>query len=286
MMTAAFRALGMPHTYSPLDVPKADALPRAVRLLRDGSYDGANVTLPYKREVLRHVDIVHASAEKVGAANVIALDAGRRLIAYNTDVGALEAEIGAATAARSRAAIIGAGGGALAALVACKNLGFPVVGVTTRSWPDTTAVVDAASAERVRALGGIAAVWPGGSREAPLSKLSTELRLQFAELARYADIVIQATSAGMTGGPDGSGVGSMIAFDKMPKTAVAFDLIYRPARTPFLRAAETAGLRAISGLGMLVRQAEATFKIWLGVEPPPGVMRKAAEVVVNGTPAG
>jgi shikimate 5-dehydrogenase len=47
--------------------------------------------------------------------------------------------------------------------------------------------------------------------------------------------------------------------------------------------AEDAGLKAISGLGMLVRQAEGTFKIWTGADPKPGVMRRAAEVMLAAT---
>lgn len=281
MMTAAFRAAGLQHTYSPLDLVRPEGLKRAIQLIRDGSYDGANVTLPYKRDVLKHVDRVDATAERVGAANVIAIDEKRRLVAYNTDVGALEAELREATSGRRRAAIIGGGGAALAAVAACKALDFAVVGVTTRSWADTAAIYESETAERVRALGGIAAVWPAGSKEPASTKLSTEMRLQFAELARFADVVVQATSTGMAGGPPGDAVAAMVPFDGMSKDAVAFDLVYRPAVTPFLLAAERAGLRAISGLGMLVRQAEATYKIWLGQDPPPGVMRKAAEVVVS-----
>ncbi len=281
MMTAAFRAAGLQHTYSPLDLVRPEGLKRAVQLIRDGSYDGANVTLPYKRDVLKLVDRVDATAERVGAANVIALDEKRRLVAYNTDVGALVAELREATSGRRRAAIIGAGGAALAAVAACKELDFAVVGVTTRSWPDTAAIYESETAERVRALGGIAAVWPSGSKAPASTKLSTEMRLQFAELARFADVVVQATSAGMAGGPPGDAVAAMVPFEGMSKDAVAFDLVYRPALTPFLLAAERAGLRAISGLGMLVRQAEATYKIWLGQDPPPGVMRRAAEVVVS-----
>ena len=77
----------------------------------------------------------------------------------------------------------------------------------------------------------------------------------------------------------------MLPFEKMPKHAVALDLVYRPPLTPFLMKAEAAGLRGVSGLGMLIRQAEATYRLWMGSDPPPGVMQRAAEVMLSGTPS-
>ncbi len=281
MMTAAFRTAGLPHTYSPLDVAKPESLGRAVQLIRDRSYDGANVTLPYKRAVLDLVDVVDDTAKEAGSANVISIDAKQRLVAHSTDLGALEAEIGAATKQRLRAAILGAGGAATAALAACKRLGFAVVGVTTRSWRDTASIHESDSAQRVRELGGLTAVWPTEPEGGGRSKLSTVMRLQWGELAETADIVIQATSAGMVGADPGEEIAAVVPFEHMKPSAVAMDLVYRPAMTPFLRVAEQNGLRILPGLGMLVRQAEASFKIWTGQDPPEGVMRRAAEMVVN-----
>jgi len=283
MMTAAFRAAGFPHTYTPVDVNAHDVLVRAVRFIRDGLHDGANVTTPYKRDVLKLVDEVDPVARRVGAANVLAMNDRGRLCAYNTDVAAIEAEIAGATSARSRVAILGGGGAAAAAIAACKNLEFAVIGVTTRSWGDTETTFEAESAKQVRALGGIAAVWPSGERIVPGSKFSVAMRLQWAELAQQADIVIQATSAGMLDGPNGENVAGVVPFDKMPKETIAYDLVYRPAVTPFLARASGAGLRAISGLGMLVRQAEASYRLWMKEDPPAGAMRRAAAVVIANT---
>jgi len=284
MLTAAFRAASLQHTYSPLDVTDVRSLGRAIQLIKDGLYDGANITVPYKRVAMELCDVVDASAEAARAANVLTKDAKGRVVAMNTDAAALEAEIALATKGRSRAAILGAGGAATAAIVACKKLNFAIVGVTTRSWRDTEAAFEAESAERVRALGALTAVWPSEERDTPSSKLSMAMRLQWTELAERADIVIQATSAGMLGGDPGEEVASVVPFAKMPKTAVALDVVYRPAVTPFLAKAQGEGLTAISGLGMLVRQAEASYRIWVGEAPPEGVMKKAAEIVLAGRP--
>ncbi len=285
LLTAAFREAGFPHTYTPIDVPKPGDLARMVGEMRTGLLAGANVTLPHKREVLSLVDVVDETAQLVGAANVITADENGRLTAYNTDMAALEKEIVDITTHRSRVAILGAGGGAAAAIAACKKLGFSIIGVTTRSWGDTEATYDSESAKRVRRLGGLATPWPAeGGRVVPSGKLSMAMRLQWSELAEQADLVIQATSAGMMGGDLGEDVAKVVPFEKMPKHSVALDLVYRPPLTPFLIKAEAHGLLAVSGLGMLVRQAEATYRIWMGGEPVPGVMHRAAEVMLAGTP--
>lgn len=283
MLTSAFRVAGLRHTYTPLDIARPESLRRAFQMIKDGMYDGANITLPYKTTAVSLVDELDASANAVGALNVVApRGEQRKLVGYNTDVAALEAEIAAATTARSRAVVIGAGGAALAAVAACKRLGFAVVGVTTRSWGDTIAIHESKSAERIRALGGIAAVWPSGVGESSVTKLSLEMRLQWSELARSADLVVQATSAGMLGGDPGDAIATLVPFSGMRKTAVVLDVVYRPVVTPFLAAGEAAGLRTVSGLGMLVRQAEAAYRIWLGKDAPDGVMRRAANVVLSG----
>jgi shikimate 5-dehydrogenase len=58
---------------------------------------------------------------------------------------------------------------------------------------------------------------------------------------------------------------------------LVYDLVYRPPRTRLLRDAAAAGCQTISGLDMLVAQAELQFQWWTGQQPPAGVMRLAAE---------
>ena len=56
-----------------------------------------------------------------------------------------------------------------------------------------------------------------------------------------------------------------------------YDMVYRPAQTKLMAQVEAAGGRAIGGLGMLVRQGAAAFKLWTGVEPPLDVMFAALQ---------
>ena len=61
----------------------------------------------------------------------------------------------------------------------------------------------------------------------------------------------------------------------LTKDQTVFDIVYRPHETAFLRAAGERGCGKIYGIEMLLRQAEAQFRLWTGNEAPRGVMRAA-----------
>jgi shikimate dehydrogenase len=286
MCAAGFAALGLPHVYTAIDVPTEAGLGRVVDDLRNGMIAGSNVTVPYKRAVIDLADRRAESAEEVGAANVLAVDGARRVVAHNTDADALAEDLASALGDRPRASatVIGAGGAGLAAIVACRRLGFHVVSVTSRSWTSTETMFDAPAAQRARELGALTVLWP--EADTSNSGRGTQaLRLQWSELVVSADCVVQATSAGMRGGDPGQQLSRMIPWARLPSHAVAYDLVYNPRLTPFLREAHRHGLVAEGGLGMLVRQAVLSIGIWTGQTPPYDVMRVAAEEALAGGPA-
>ncbi len=138
MHNAAFGALGIDARYELADVDGA-GLRASVDLLRRPDRLGANVTQPHKLAVCDLVDVFGPEVERLGAANTIVRD-GDRLVARNTDLGAIRAEIGALRAeagAVERALVLGAGGAARAVLAALDDIGCEDVRTVTRaSWPD------------------------------------------------------------------------------------------------------------------------------------------------------
>ncbi len=58
-----------------------------------------------------------------------------------------------------------------------------------------------------------------------------------------------------------------ISISKLPKNALAADIIYIPLETPFLAAARKRGNRTVNGLGMLLNQGRPAWKAWFGIEP-------------------
>jgi shikimate dehydrogenase len=82
----------------------------------------------------------------------------------------------------------------------------------------------------------------------------------YEALSVRADIVVNATSAGLSGGA------LELPRGVFGKTTLAYDMVYG-RDTPFLAAARAAGARTSDGLGMLVEQAAESFFIWRGVRP-------------------
>lgn len=255
---AAYRALGLAHRYELVDCPDDAALVAAVAEIRRGAIAGANVTLPHKGRALELADEADAWARETEAANVLAALHGE-LVAFNTDVDALIEELAQYAPGATSALVVGAGGAARAAVSACRARGLRDITVVARRRTE-------ASEELFARMGARCCSWPDDPHA--ISALS--------DAVCSADVLIQATSAGMSGGPPGEGIAELIPWERVPASALAYDVVCTPAVTPFLEAARGRGLRARGGLGMLVGQAAAAIRIWLGVEPPIAAMRAAA----------
>jgi shikimate dehydrogenase len=284
MCNAAFSALGLPHIYAAIDVPAAAQLEPIVSDVRAGLLAGCNVTLPYKGLAYSLSDEQAESAHEAGAANVLLANAQRRVVAHNTDAKALEDELVGVWGDRPkyRAAIIGAGGAGRAAIIACRRLGFKVICITSRSWTSTESMFDAEAGKVARSMGALTAPWPSPNDRAESGRMTKALRIQWSELVANADCVVQATSAGMRGADPGDAITEVVDWNRLPKHAVAFDVVYNPPVTPFLRAATLHGLVAVGGLGMLVRQAALSIELWTGQSPPLDRMRASAEEALGG----
>ena len=245
---AAFRRIGLDWVYLSFPVPPAD-LAAAVGGLRALRCTGANVTMPHKEAVMSLLDEVSGDAASIGAVNTIQL-VGDALIGHNTDIDGfrdfLTDDAGLDMAGRS-AVILGAGGAARAVVRALDDLGAAHLTVVVRA------------IERGRAL----------------APLATRATLDVAEWSRAeaaveeADIVINATPLGMRGEQP-------LERASWRESHCAIDLVYRPHVTPFLQRAQAQGARTWGGLGMLIHQAAASFRIWTGQDPPLEAMSAAA----------
>jgi shikimate dehydrogenase len=91
-------------------------------------------------------------------------------------------------------------------------------------------------------------------------------------------LIVNSTSVGMWPNVDESPWFEGVPF---PKGVTVYDMVYRPQMTRFMGQAEANGGQAISGLGMLVRQGAAAFKIWTGQDAPVDVMYTAAQTVLQ-----
>ena len=255
MQNAAFRALGLDWRYELLETPKAE-LAQMVARLRAADCAGANVTIPHKEDVVHWLDHVTDRARRIGAVNTI-FKQDSQLIGDNTDgYGVTQALRDASVRLQGRrVAILGAGGAAHAVAVTVAELGAARIVILNR-----TIVRAEILAAFLRA-----------------SFSTVALAVNDVNALANSDLIVNATSVGMTPCEDASPM--LVAF---PCGAVALDLVYRPIETPFLRDAARVGAQTVDGIGMLVHQGAAAFKLWTGRDAPVDVMFDAARHALNG----
>jgi shikimate dehydrogenase len=250
---AAFAALGLDLVYVafPVAAGRAVEAVEAVRLL---DLVGLSVTMPHKAAVAASVDRCTPAARRLGAVNCVFRD-GAHLVGDNTDgPGFLDAFIEATgrSVDGARVAVLGAGGAARAVIEAIGDAGAADVVVVNRS---------AEPAARAAALAPVGRVGGPGDVTA-------------------ADVVVNATSVGMAGGP--APEGSPVDPEVLREGQIVCDLVYQPRCTPLLAAARDRGLTTVGGVGMLVHQAARAFEAWTGHRAPLAVMRA---VVDGGAPS-
>lgn len=281
MHTAAFRALGVPHLYEAIDCPTRNALERALGLLRRGYFAGLNVTAPYKETALELAGASDPETLKIGAANTLRMVNGA-ILASNTDVPAMVEQIQEAKVRLGVALVLGSGGAARAAVEACLLLGVRVIGVTSRSWSDSETLYESPVAQAFRDRRVLTFPWPGVAEESERSKGSMALQLQWSEFAGMADLIIQATSAGLHEQNPGEPVAATIPWHRVPLHAAAYELIYGPHPTPFMLAAQQHGLQVLDGIELLARQGARSLSLWLQQPAPYEVMLETARRRVLG----
>lgn len=262
---AAYRELGQQHSYGLIDAATEADVARAVGDVRSGELAGINVTVPWKRQAFAAADRRSALAERLGVANVLARE-GEQIVAYNTDALALEDEFRRLASAKV-ALVLGSGGAVPAVVAACQAAGIGDVRVTARRFLPDTPRADWPGAVELERLGATLLPWPAANAAA---------RSQFEAVAVAAGLVVQGTSAGMQGADSGEPIAQLVPWPKLSSEALAYDLIYAPLETPFLRVAREAGRRTAHGLHMLVGQAQLAIEIWLGLRPPAQPLLAAA----------
>jgi shikimate dehydrogenase len=262
LQNAAFEAAALNYCYVPLPVAPAQ-IGAALTGLAALGFVGANVTRPHKQAVMPHLDELSADAQAIGAVNTIVFGDGRR-VGHNVDGVGFLAALSALTESDvqvegRRALVLGAGGAARSVVYALAKGGAAVT-VLNRTSDHAHALID------------------GLRRALPESQLvgGPLIREAIAEAALHVDLVVNATSVGMSPHEDASPWPQELSF---PAGAVAYDLIYAPAESRFLKMARAAGARTLNGLPMLVQQGAAAFRLWTGQPAPLDAMFSA---VMNG----
>ncbi len=202
----------------------------AVRIL---GIRGASVTLPHKQAVIPFLDVLSQRAALAGAVNTLYWDEGR-LCGENTDIAGFLEPL--QTRSFRRALVIGSGGVSRAVLAGLRERKAEIF-VTARSEEKAGILAEDFNVQLV----------PWKER---------------AEAALSMDLLINATPIGMQGEYENL---APISFIGAPAPgSLAYDLIYIPRPTRFLREAAAVGWDIQDGLAMFLAQAQAQFHLWTG----------------------
>ncbi|MBI2324498.1 MAG: shikimate dehydrogenase [Chloroflexi bacterium] len=251
MQNAAFAAMGLPHRYHAMQVAAGD-LQFAVQQVRGHTSLGANVTIPHKERIVRLLDGVEETAQRIGAVNTL-FKRGGALRGDNTDAGGFADALAEmdVDVRGARVLLLGAGGAAKACGDQLTSGGARVVSIANRGRERAdalaTALVATSRAGDPRALGVVA--WPPRSLEA-------------------FDVVVNATSLGLQGEDALEGV-------DLPRQLAVVDVVATARETPLIRRAKASGCVAVDGLLMLLHQGARAFRLWTGLDAPVAAMRAA-----------
>lgn len=257
MHNAAIAALGVDYVYLPIPVKIAD-LSTAIAGFKAIGIKGFSVTIPHKQTILSFLSEVSEVAKVVGAVNTVwRTDNGWH--GTNTDVEGFVAPLQKYQRDWSQITplILGYGGAARAVVVGLSQLGCTEVNVVGRD---------------VQKLSQFQQSWSNVMQMTVNIHLWSEL----PNLISQTDLVVNATPIGMYPNVEDCPIdnGTM---QKLKEDAIAYDLIYTPNPTQFLKLAKQQKAEAIDGLEMLVQQGVAAFKIWVGEAPPVDIMRQVLQ---------
>lgn len=206
------------------------------QLRSDSSFRGFNVTVPYKQQIVGFLDRLSPEAQAIGAVNTVKIGCDGCWTGYNTDyIGFYESLRAFCTEAEKlHAFVLGNGGASQAVQYALYSHGIPYVLVCRT--PETVFNKDFAPQE-----------------------VFSYQTLPEGRLSRCR-LVVNTTRLGMF--PDTESC-PPIPYNEITERHYAFDLVYNPEQTAFMKQCSRYGAKVSNGLEMLYLQAEAAWKIWM-----------------------
>lgn len=253
MHNAAFKELGINAKYNLFPL-KEEEIPGFMRQLAKNNIYGLNVTFPYKEKIMPFLDYISYEAGLIGAVNTIKLsDKGKE--GLNTDGGGflkhLNDDLGFSAQGKN-IFILGAGGASRAIAVYLSTAKVKKIYLYDIDKSRLTALV---------------------------SQLKNNFKNTFFEQVnsleyvpiKDLDLLINATPIGMK---DSDGLPVDANLLKENKSLFVYDIVYNK-KTQLIKYAESIGLTAVNGLGMLLYQGALAFEIWTGKKAPVDIMRQA-----------
>ncbi len=230
---------GLDGQYDAVDSPP-DTLERTLRRCLKEDYNGFNVTLPHKHSIRSYCDFFDTTSHEIGAVNTLHLK-DHKLYGSNTDAYGFSKNLEMSHPdfewGAGPAVVLGAGGAARAVAYALKDKNVPVIKICNRTLSKAGNIV--------ADMGGSVMPWE-----------------ERTEAIKECNLLINTTLLGM----EGQSLLEM-PLETLPSHATVYDIVYAPLITPLLQEAQARGNPIVTGIGMLLYQAQQAFKTWYGIVP-------------------
>jgi len=196
-----------------------------VYIEQNPSISGLNVTIPYKEAIILYLNKLSKKATEIGAVNTIKITKSGKLKGFNTDYYGFKKSLEPLLKNHhKKSLILGTGGASKAVAYALEQLGIVCTYVSRNPEGDNIGY----------------------------NQITKNIFEEF-------QIIVNCTPLGTF---PNTNLCPDIPYDYFTKNHIAFDLIYNPSETLFLKKAKERGATTKNGLEMLTLQAEKSWKIW------------------------
>lgn len=252
MHNKAFEVLGMNACYVAFEV-SPENLSDAIKSIKALGIKGANITIPFKEDVMSMLDIISSEARDIGAVNTIKNDNGL-LKGFNTDGIGFIASLkeNQISLKDTKVLVLGAGGASRAIIYSLINEGAYIY-LANRTMQKAISLC-----ERMRQF----------SLNIEVIDLN---HTRSRDIISDVKLIVNTTSLGLN--PDDP---LPIPIEYLNTRHIVCDIIYK--KTPLLLEASRLKISTIDGSGMLLHQGVHAFKIWTGIYPPIQDMREQLHI--------
>lgn len=261
MHNAAFAKLGLDYAYLAFEVDN-DSLEGAVQGIRSLKLVGSNVSMPNKTVVHKYLDKLSPAAEMCGAVNTIVNEDGV-LTGHITDGTGymMSLKDNGVDVIGKKMTIVGAGGAATAIEIQAALDGVAEISIFNRKdefWANAE--------ETVRKIN------------------ETNCKAQLFDLADLDKLKEEIASSYLFTNATGMGMKPLEGQTYIPDKSflrpdlIVSDVVYYPRETELLRMAKEVGCKTMNGLGMMLFQGAAAFKMWTGEDMPIEYMKEKLDI--------
>lgn len=262
MHNSAFAKLGLDYAYLAFEVDN-DSLEGAVQGIRSLKLVGSNVSMPNKTVVHKYLDKLSPAAEMCGAVNTIVNEDGV-LTGHITDGTGymMSLKDNGVDVIGKKMTIVGAGGAATAIEIQAALDGVAEISIFNRKdefWANAE--------ETVRKINE-----------------KTNCKAQLFDLADLDKLKEEIASSYLFTNATGMGMKPLEGQTYIPDKSflrpdlIVSDVVYYPRETELLRMAKEVGCKTMNGLGMMLFQGAAAFKMWTGEDMPIEYMKEKLDI--------